>query len=278
VDVASTIAAARAARRRFPTLGLVPTMGYLHEGHLSLVRRAKAECGSAAVSIFLNPAQFAPGEDLAKYPRDLPRDLEQLAAVGTDLVFTPDAAEMYPAGFDSRIDVGRTARVLEGASRPGHFAAVATIVAKLINILQPTRAYFGQKDAQQTVVIRRLARDLDIPVEIVVAPTVRARDGLALSSRNTYLDAVGRGAATVLHRALRAAEARFAAGERDARRLREVVREQIAAEPAARLDYVYVVDPDELDELERVDRRALVLLAATIGSTRLIDNVLLVAP
>jgi pantoate--beta-alanine ligase len=275
MEVVRTIAEARAARGRYARLGLVPTMGYLHEGHLSLVRRAKDDCGSAAVSIFVNPAQFAPGEDLAKYPRDLPRDLERLSSVGTDLVFTPDAAQMYAPGFDTRIDVGRYGRVLEGASRPGHFAAVATIVAKLFNILTPTRAYFGQKDAQQTVVIRRLARDLDIAAEIVVAPTVRAADGLALSSRNIYLDPSGRAAAPVLYRSLEAAAARFAAGERAAERLREAVRATIASEPRVALEYVHVVDPEELVELEVVGGAALVLIAARVGATRLIDNVLL---
>jgi len=275
MQVVETIAAMRGARRGFEGLGFVPTMGFLHQGHLSLVARAKAECGAAAVSIFVNPTQFGPNEDLARYPRDLPRDLALLREAGADVVFTPQPAEIYPPGFATAIDVGPVADPLEGASRPGHFSGVATVVAKLFNIVQPTRAYFGQKDAQQTVVIRRMARDLDMPLEVVVAPTVREADGLAMSSRNTYLSPEQRGAATVLFRALSEAERRFAAGERDGEALRRAMLAVLAQEPAAQVDYVSVADPDTLEELQRIERGALASMAVRIGATRLIDNLLL---
>jgi pantoate--beta-alanine ligase len=276
MQVVSTIAEVRALRPRFAALGLVPTMGYLHAGHLSLVERARCDCGAVAVSIFVNPTQFGPHEDLGRYPRDLPGDLEALAAAGTDLVFTPSPEEIYPPGFASRIEVGPVAGPLEGASRPGHFAGVATVVAKLFNIVQPDRAYFGQKDAQQTVVIRRMTRDLDLPVEVVVAPTVREPDGLALSSRNAYLTAEERAQAPVLFKALCEAEARFAAGERDAEALRAAMRRTIAAAPGIEIDYVSVADPESLAELDTLgDGPALASLAARLGRTRLIDNLLL---
>jgi pantoate--beta-alanine ligase len=276
VLVVRTIGEVRDARPRFASLGLVPTMGFLHAGHMSLVERARADCGAVAVSIFVNPTQFGPGEDLGRYPRDLPRDLEALAAAGVDLVFTPEPDEIYPAGFATHIDVGPVAGPLEGASRPGHFAGVATVVAKLFNIFQPDRAYFGQKDAQQTVVIRRMARDLDLPVEVVVAPTVREPDGLALSSRNAYLSAEERARAPVLFIALSAARTRFAAGERDADALRAIIRETIAAVPGLEIDYVSVADPESLEELESLGSGpALASLAARLGHTRLIDNLLL---
>jgi pantoate--beta-alanine ligase len=273
--VVSTIAELRAARASFTTLGLVPTMGYLHAGHISLVEQAKAECGAVAVSIFVNPTQFGPNEDLSRYPRDLARDLHMLEEAGADLVFTPEPAEIYPQGFASRIEVGPVAEPLEGASRPGHFAGVATVVAKLFNMVQPTRAYFGQKDAQQTVVIRRMARDLDMPVEVVIAPTVREADGLALSSRNVYLTADQRAAAPVLFQALSLVKVRFEAGERDAHALRTAMREVIATEPGVEIDYVSLADPETLQELDRIEASALVSLAARLGKTRLIDNLLL---
>jgi len=274
--VVHTIAEVRAIRRALPgTWGFVPTMGYLHEGHLSLVRRARAENDHVAVSIFVNPTQFGPHEDYDRYPRDLERDLRLLEPLGVDLVFAPPVEEMYPPGFQTWVIVEEVSRPLEGASRPGHFRGVATVVAKLLNIVQPDRAYFGQKDAQQAVVIRRMVRDLNIPVEIVVCPTVREPDGLAMSSRNTYLSPEERRAATVLFRALQAARARYEAGERDAERLREAMREVIRAEPLARLDYVSVADPETLQELSRVEGRALLSLAVYIGRTRLIDNLLL---
>ncbi len=275
MQVLETIAQVRSVRSGFPTLGLVPTMGFLHEGHLSLVRRARAECGAVAVSIFVNPTQFGPDEDLARYPRDLAGDLALLEGEGVDVAFTPEPAEIYPKGFASRIEVEGITAPLEGAARPGHFAGVATVVAKLFNIVQPTCAYFGQKDAQQAVVVRRMAADLDIPVRVVVADTVRKADGLALSSRNVYLTPAERAAAPLLYRGLCRAQALFAAGERDGGVLRASVREVIAIEPRFEIDYVSVADPDTLQELERVDGSALVSLAARLGRTRLIDNIML---
>lgn len=278
MQVLQTVAAMRAARASVGDLGLVPTMGFLHEGHLSLVARARTECAAVAATIFVNPTQFGPNEDLSRYPRDLPHDLQLLEAAGVDLVFAPQAAEMYPAGFDTAVEVGGVTGVLEGAIRPGHFAGVATVVAKLFNIIQPSRAYFGQKDAQQSVVIRKLVRDLDMAVEIVVAETVREADGLALSSRNSYLTVEQRAAAPVIFKGLQKSAALFAAGERDAQILREIVRRTIAAEPAVTIDYVSVADPQTLRELAVVEDRALVSTAARLGATRLIDNLLLEAP
>jgi pantoate--beta-alanine ligase len=275
--IVPTIAEMRVARRDFAELGFVPTMGFLHAGHISLVERAKAECGAVAVSIFVNPTQFAPHEDFERYPRDMERDLAMLRAAGADLVFTPSPAEMYPPGAGTSIDVGAVARPLEGEVRPGHFGGVATVVAKLFNIVQPTRAYFGQKDAQQTVVIRQLVRDLDMPVEVVVAPTVREADGLAMSSRNSYLTPELRASATVLYRALQEAERRAAAGERDAEALRAAMRQVIATEPSAVVEYVSVADPDTLQELTQLRDGALASLAVRFGATRLIDNLALSA-
>ncbi len=275
MQVLSTVAAFRAARREVGTLGLVPTMGFLHRGHLSLVDRALAECGTAAASIFVNPTQFSAHEDLARYPRDLPRDLQLLERAGTSLVFVPEPDEIYPPGFSTRIDVGPVAEPLEGTIRPGHFAGVATVVAKLLNIVQPDRAYFGRKDAQQNAVIRRLVRDLDLPVAIVVGDTVRDEDGLALSSRNAYLTPEQRARAPLLHRALLAAEALFRAGERDAAVLRAAVRTILGADPGLAIDYVSVADPDTMRELDHAGDRAVVSLAARLGPTRLIDNLLL---
>lgn len=273
MKVVRAIAEVRAARPAFDRLGFVPTMGFLHEGHLSLVRRARAEQGAVAASIFVNPTQFAPTDDLSRYPRDLEGDLAKLRDAGADLVFTPGPAEMYPQGFDTRIQVGGVTDMLEGAVRPGHFDGVATVVAKLFNIVQPTAAYFGQKDAQQAVVIRKLVRDLDLPVEIIVADTVREPDGLAMSSRNSYLAASERAAAPVLWRALSAAAAAWSAGERDGDRLRAAMRSVLDAEPMARTDYVSVADPETLQELSSVgEAGALASLAVRIGQTRLIDN------
>ncbi len=276
MDVVTTIREVRRIRKARPgTWGLVPTMGYLHEGHLSLVRRARAENDHVAVSIFVNPTQFGPHEDLDRYPRDLNRDLSLLEPLGVDLVLAPPVEEMYPPGFQTKVVVEDVARPLEGAARPGHFVGVATIVCKLFNIFQPDRAYFGQKDAQQVVVIQRMARDLDFDLEIVVCPTVREPDGLAMSSRNVYLSPEERRAATVLFRALSAAQAAWQAGERDGERLRQHMRAVLASEPLARPDYVSLADPDTLVELERVGERALASLAVRIGATRLIDNLIL---
>jgi pantoate--beta-alanine ligase len=266
----TTVAEMRAARAAVGDLGLVPTMGYLHEGHLSLMARARADGGPVAASIFVNPTQFGPNEDLARYPRDLPRDLALLEAAGVDLVFAPEPAEIYPPGFDTAIVIGGVTEGLEGAVRPGHFAGVATVVAKLFNIVQPTRAYFGQKDAQQSVVIRKLVRDLDMPVQVIVAPTVREPDGLALSSRNSYLTAAERAQAPGLYRALCAAKAAFDGGERDAEALRAAMRQEL---DGFTVDYVSVADADTLRELDRVEGPALASLAARLGTTRLIDNI-----
>ena len=275
MKVIHTVAEMRAARPGVANLGFVPTLGYLHDGHLSLVARAKAESEAVAVSIFVNPTQFGPSEDLSRYPRDVPRDLELLETAGVDFVFVPEAAEMYPPGFDATIEIGGVTDVLEGAVRPGHFAGVATVVAKLFNIVQPTRAYFGQKDAQQSVVIRKLVRDLDLPVEVIVAPTVREPDGLALSSRNSYLTPEQRSAAPAIYRALSEARRRFDAGERDGETLREAMRRTIAAEPLMQIDYVSVADPLTLRELATVEHQALASMAVRLGTTRLIDNLVL---
>jgi pantoate--beta-alanine ligase len=276
MQVVETIAAFRAARSRYPRLGLVPTMGFLHEGHLSLVRRARQECGAVAVSIFVNPTQFGANEDFTSYPRNMERDLSLLRDVQTDLVFTPTPAVVYPPGHDTGVEVGTVTSVLEGAVRPGHFRGVATVVCKLFNIVQPTRAYFGQKDAQQTVVITKMVRDLDMPLEVVICPTVRETDGLAMSSRNSYLEPDERQAATVLRRALAAAEARFAAGERSGEALRRAMRETLATEPMGTIEYVSIADRQSLEELEQVSADgALASMAFRIGKTRLIDNVIL---
>jgi pantoate--beta-alanine ligase len=262
-------------RKLTEPVGFVPTMGYLHEGHLSLVRRAKQECRSVVVSIFVNPTQFGPQEDLARYPRDLERDLRLLAPLEVDLVWTPTVDEMYPPGYQTWVTVEEVTRPLEGAMRPGHFRGVTTIVSKLFNAVQPQRAYFGQKDAQQAAVIRQMTRDLNYPIEIVVCPTVREADGLAMSSRNVYLSPTERQAATVLYRALRAAEQAYRAGERNAERLRAVMRQVLESEPLARVQYVSCADFDTLQELDEVRGKALLSMAVFIGNTRLIDNIVL---
>ena len=257
-------------------LGLVPTMGALHEGHLALVRRARAESVTVAVSIFVNPTQFGPQEDLAQYPRALERDLALLEAEGVDLVYAPTAEEVYPPGFDTWVEPGALAQRLEGEARPGHFRGVATVVTKLFNVVRPDRAYFGQKDGQQLVVIRRLVRDLDLDVAIVAVPTVRDSDGLALSSRNAYLTAQERRAAPALYRALRHGEELWRRGERDALVLRQAVRAVLEREPLIKdVEYVSVADAATLEELEGVDRPAMLSLAARLGKTRLIDNLTL---
>jgi pantoate--beta-alanine ligase len=273
LQVFRTIDEFRAWRRGLSgDLGLVPTMGYLHEGHLSLVRAARDANAHVAVSIFVNPAQFGPAEDLERYPRDEARDLALLEAAGVDAVFAPAVHAVYPPGFGTYVSVEKLTEVLEGASRPAHFRGVSTIVLKLLNIIQPRRAYFGRKDAQQLAVVRRMVRDLDVPVEVVDMPIVREPDGLAMSSRNVYLSPEQRQAALVLSRSLRLAEEAYAGGERDAGAVRERVRALIAAEPLASIDYVSVADAESLAELDRIGRPALVSLAVRFGATRLIDN------
>jgi pantoate--beta-alanine ligase len=248
-------------------------MGYLHAGHLSLVERARRENDRVAASLFVNPTQFGPAEDLSRYPRDLERDTRLLGAAGCDLLFAPPLEEMYPPGFETTIDVGSVATTLEGARRPGHFRGVATVVLKLFDIFQPDRAYFGAKDAQQLAVIRKMVRDLDLTVGIRACPTVRETDGLAMSSRNVYLTPAERAAAPAIHRALVAGRDRWAAGERDSEVLRQAIRDVLASEPRIRVDYVSVADPQTCRELERVDGPALLSLAAFLGKARLIDNV-----
>jgi pantoate--beta-alanine ligase len=271
-----TLSDLRSLRPSFPgKVGLVPTMGYLHEGHLSLIRRARAECDHVVISIFVNPTQFGPKEDLSKYPRDLERDLGLIEPLGADLVWMPTAEIMYPKGYQTWVEVETVTRPLEGAMRPGHFRGVTTVVAKLFNGVQPQRAYFGQKDAQQAAVIRQMTRDLNFPIEIVVCPIVREPDGLAMSSRNIYLDAEERKAATVLYRSLNAAKNVYENGERDAEELRRIMREVIATEPLAQMQYVSCADYDTLDELETVTGKTLLSMAVFLGKTRLIDNFVL---
>jgi pantoate--beta-alanine ligase len=274
VKVLESLGELRQARASLPEpVGLVPTMGFLHDGHLSLVEKARQECRTVAVSIFVNPTQFGPTEDLAAYPRDPPRDLALLKAAGVDLVWTPAPEVIYPPGFQTWVTVEGVSQGLEGERRPGHFRGVATIVTKLFHAFQPQKAYFGQKDAQQAAVIRRLTADLDFPTEIVVCPTVREPDGLAMSSRNTYLDPDERRAATVLYRALEAGRRAYAAGERDADRLRQILQTVLAEEPRAEVQYVSAADPNTLQELHGPAESALLSLAVFIGKTRLIDNV-----
>jgi pantoate--beta-alanine ligase len=276
MNVVTTLDELRAARKKLEApLGLVPTMGALHEGHLSLVRRAKTECKSVAVSIFVNPTQFGPQEDLSKYPRDLPRDLALLESVGADLVWTPTPQLMYPPDFQTWVEVEGLTLPLEGAVRPGHFRGVTTVVAKLFNAVGAEKAYFGQKDAQQVAVIRRMALDLNFPTEVIVCPIVREADGLAMSSRNAYLNPDERKAATVLYRALSAAKAAYEQGERSADVLRKIVTDILANEALARLQYISCADYDSLQEVELITGKTLLSMAAFLGKTRLIDNFIL---
>lgn len=273
MNVVRTAAAVRAALGTAPRpIGLVPTMGSLHEGHLSLVRAARRENPTVVATVFVNPTQFGPEEDYASYPRDLQRDTQLLRDEQVDLLYIPEVAEMYPPGFDTVVAVGGVSEGLEGAWRPSHFRGVATVVTKLFNTIQPDHAYFGQKDAQQVRVIRKLVVDLNMAVDIRTGETVREPDGLALSSRNGRLSDVERHAAAVLSRALRRAEALHAAGERSGQRLRDAMREELASEPLARPDYVSVADGDSLRELDSIEGPALLSLAVRIGDTRLIDN------
>ncbi len=276
MKIVSSFADLRAARLSLAgTVGLVPTMGYLHEGHLSLVSQAKAECDHVIVTIFVNPSQFGPAEDLSKYPRDLERDLSLLRPLGVDLVWTPTAEVMYPPGYQTWVEVEALTKGLEGAMRPGHFRGVATVVAKLFNAAQPDKAYFGQKDAQQVAVIRRMAADLNFPLEVVICPTQREADGLAMSSRNVYLNAEERKAATVLFRSLGAAKELFESGERNAEILRGRMKEVLAGEPLAQAQYVSCADYDSLEELDVITGKTLLSMAVFFGKTRLIDNFVL---
>jgi pantoate--beta-alanine ligase len=281
IAVQRTIPEARAwverQRRAGHTLGLVPTMGALHEGHLSLFRSARAQCDRVVISIFVNPLQFGPSEDYQRYPRPFEEDLAKAEREGMDAVFAPDVPEMYPPGAAITVDPGPLGDVLCGASRPGHFRGVLTVVAKLFHILQPGRAYFGQKDAQQLALIRRMVEEMNFPLEIVGCPTVREADGLALSSRNAYLTPEQRAHATVLYRALQGAEATLRNGVRDASRLEQEMARMIHAAPGAALDYTRVIDPVTLAPAGIIEKGALAAVAVRFGATRLIDN-LLIAP
>jgi pantoate--beta-alanine ligase len=254
------------------TVGFVPTMGYLHEGHLALVKQARAENSAVIVTIYVNPAQFGPREDFAAYPRDLNRDLKLLQDAGVDIVFVPTDDEMYPPEFSTWVDVEKVTEPLEGASRPGHFRGVATVVAKLFNIVRPSRAYLGQKDAQQVIVIKRMIADLDMGIEVVVVPTLRESDGLAMSSRNIYLNRGERQAATILFKALTLARQLRREGVTDAEQIRRQMVSVIRKEPLATIDYVSIAHVDTLQEMDRIEAPALASLAVRIGSTRLIDN------
>jgi len=273
MQVVGPIFELRALRQKLNgTVGFVPTMGFLHEGHLALVKRARIENSAVIVSIYVNPAQFGPREDFGSYPRDLNRDLELLGGEGVDIVFVPSDDEMYPPEFSSWVDVDNVTEQLEGASRPGHFRGVTTIVAKLFNVVQPSRAYFGQKDAQQVVVIKRMVADLNMGIEIVVVPTVRESDGLAMSSRNIYLSPGERQAATILFKTLTLARQLSQGGEEDAEKIRRQMTSLIQKEPLAQIDYVSIADSETLEELSSIDRPVLASLAVRIGKTRLIDN------
>ena len=266
---------ARAARAEGRVIGLVPTMGALHEGHTALVARARRECSRVIASVFVNPKQFGPKEDYKKYPRDLEKDAEKLAAVGVDALFAPETGNIYPDGFRTYVNVEGISERLEGRSRPGHFRGVSTVVLKLFEIVQPHFAYLGRKDAQQVRIISEMARDLNLGAEIVVCPIVREADGLALSSRNAYLSAEERRAATVLHRALVAARSELALGVRDAMQLQATMRQIIEAEPLAITDYAEIVSADTFEAVVRVARPCYAVLAVFIGKTRLIDNLLI---
>jgi pantoate--beta-alanine ligase len=268
-------AACRDARANRKRLGLVPTMGALHEGHLSLVRAAKAQCDAVAVSIFVNPTQFGPTEDLSKYPRQFDHDCRLLEKEGVEILFAPPVEEIYPGGEVTWVLVEGLSEKLDGRSRPGHFRGVTTIVSKLFHILEPEAAFFGQKDAAQLAVIRRMVQDLNFPVEIVACPIVREPDGLAMSSRNAYLNREERGRALVLQRSLQHAQQEFQTGERIAVKLIYAAKEVFAREPKVALDYFEIVDPDTLDSVERISQKTLVAVAAYVGSTRLIDNIVL---
>jgi len=277
MKVVETVAELSQLRGKMPEpVGFVPTMGYLHEGHLVLVRQARAENASVAVSIFVNPTQFGPKEDFKQYPRDPQRDLALLEGERTDVVFMPPVEEIYPPGFNSWVEVGRLAERLEGASRPGHFRGVATVVARLFDLVKPDRAYFGQKDAQQLIVIRKMAADLALSLEVIAVPTVREADGLAMSSRNTYLNPEERKQAVVLYQALTLAQKLYAEGEKDAGVIRQQMTALIRKQPLADIDYISIAHAETLEELDVVRPPALVSMAVRIGWTRLIDNIVVV--
>jgi pantoate--beta-alanine ligase len=273
--IADTRAASRSFRNSGKRLALVPTMGALHEGHLSLVRAAKAQSDAVAVSIFVNPTQFGPNEDFSKYPRTFERDRQMLETEGVDLLFAPSTEEMYPNGAVTYVTVEGLSGKLCGRSRPEHFRGVTTVVSKLFHVVEPKQAFFGQKDAAQAAIIRRMVRDLNIPVEIVICPIVREPDGLAMSSRNAYLDARQRKSALVLPRSLLTVGQLFDQGERNSSRLIEAGKQTFSQEPLVRLDYLEIVNPDSLDPVGSVSTQALVAVAALVGTTRLIDNILL---
>jgi pantoate--beta-alanine ligase len=276
MQIAKNIAGMKAMRMKsLGSVGFVPTMGYLHQGHLALVKQARDENSTVAVSIFVNPTQFGPTEDFKSYPRDTERDLSMLQKEQTDIVFMPSAEEMYPEGFNSWVDVAKVTDRLEGSYRPGHFKGVATVVAKLFNIVEPTRAYFGQKDAQQALIIKKMVTDLNMNLEVIVAPTVRESDGLAMSSRNVYLNPRERQAATILFKALTLAQNLREKGEMNAETVRQQITSLISREPLAKIEYVSIADTDTLEELSKIDRSALASLAVRIGKTRLIDNIIL---
>lgn len=265
--------AAQTVHRQGKTIGFVPTMGALHDGHLSLIRAAHRDTDVVVVSIFVNPLQFGPQEDYAAYPRDLRHDLTLAKAAGTDIVFAPGVSQMYPAGFRTHVEVEELGERLEGASRPGHFRGVVTVVTKLFHLVQPTVAYVGQKDYQQALIIQRLVKDLDAPIAIRVMPTIREPDGLAMSSRNRYLSPAERGQATVIFRALQLGKARIRDGERRAHQLLDAMRSLITQAPSVRIDYLAVVNAKTLEPFEQLTGRVAILAAVWIGSTRLIDNV-----
>lgn len=274
--VAKTIEEYKKIRKNLKgSVGFVPTMGYLHEGHLSLVRKSKEENDFTVTSIYVNPTQFGPHEDFNKYPRDLERDLKLLQNVNNDIVFLPDNKEMYPDNFSTWVNVENLTDVLEGKARPGHFKGVTTIVTKLFNIVEPHRAYFGQKDAQQALVIKKMVKDLNMNLEIVIMPTVREKDGLAMSSRNIYLNNEERKAAPVLYKALKLAKKLHSENINDAEFIKDKMEQLIKTEPLAKIDYISIADTESLQELSKIDNKALVSLAVKFGNTRLIDNIII---
>jgi pantoate--beta-alanine ligase len=277
MKVVETIPEMKKTRRALQEpVGFVPTMGYLHEGHVSLVREAKKENKSVIVSIYVNPTQFGPKEDLSKYPRDLRRDLEMLEKVGTDVVFFPSDKEMYPGGYDTWVEVDKLTKRLEGASRPTHFRGVTTIVNKLFNIVEADSAYFGQKDAQQALVIQKMAKDLNMNVQVIVCPTIREPDGLAMSSRNVYLTPEQRKQATVLYRSLQLAKDLYTKSERNAPKIKQQMTGLIQKEPLAVIDYISIANPETLEEFDTIQGKAIVSMVIKFGNTRLLDNLMLV--